>query len=147
MQSYLGCPFQLPSWRLPDLSWGQPWSVESALTGETAREKAGFLLFPAPQEPHQAWKDVHFASLHALISALPHKDGVPNLVSVWLSNSASRLSYFVTGDANVQIASISEELAKKTEDAARQQEEITHLLSQIVDLQKKAKSVSLCVSG
>lgn len=51
--------------------------------------------------------------------------------------------YFVTGDANVQIASISEELAKKTEDAARQQEEITHLLSQIVDLQKKAKSVRL----
>lgn len=48
---------------------------------------------------------------------------------------------FVTGDANVQIASISEELAKKTEDAARQQEEITHLLSQIVDLQKKAKAV------
>nr|XP_014351717.1 PREDICTED: trafficking kinesin-binding protein 1 isoform X9 [Latimeria chalumnae] len=42
-------------------------------------------------------------------------------------------------DANVQIVSISEELAKRTEDAARQQEEITHLLSQIVDLQKKAK--------
>lgn len=42
----------------------------------------------------------------------------------------------------MQIASISEELAKKTEDAARQQEEITHLLSQIVDLQKKAKAVS-----
>lgn len=49
----------------------------------------------------------------------------------------------VKGDANVQIASISEELAKKTEDAARQQEEITHLLSQIVDLQKKAKAVRL----
>ncbi|XP_051058530.1 trafficking kinesin-binding protein 1 isoform X7 [Phodopus roborovskii] len=46
-------------------------------------------------------------------------------------------------DANVQIASISEELAKKTEDAARQQEEITHLLSQIVDLQKKAKSCAV----
>lgn len=45
------------------------------------------------------------------------------------------------GDANIQIANISEELAKKTEDAARQQEEITHLLSQIVDLQKKAKAV------
>ncbi|NXC70546.1 TRAK1 protein, partial [Anhinga anhinga] len=44
-------------------------------------------------------------------------------------------------DANIQIANISEELAKKTEDAARQQEEITHLLSQIVDLQKKAKAV------
>ncbi|KAK2507694.1 hypothetical protein MC885_002809 [Smutsia gigantea] len=46
-------------------------------------------------------------------------------------------------DANVQIASISEELAKKTEDAARQQEEITHLLSQIVDLQKKAKACTV----
>nr|XP_056713535.1 trafficking kinesin-binding protein 1 isoform X2 [Euleptes europaea] len=46
-------------------------------------------------------------------------------------------------DANIQIASISEELAKKTEDAARQQEEITHLLSQIVDLQKKAKACTV----
>ncbi|XP_041844646.1 trafficking kinesin-binding protein 1 isoform X2 [Melanotaenia boesemani] len=42
-------------------------------------------------------------------------------------------------DANLQISSLAEELAKKTEDASRQQEEITHLLSQIVDLQKKAK--------
>uniref|UniRef100_A0AAQ6A0Y2 Trafficking protein, kinesin binding 1a n=1 Tax=Amphiprion ocellaris TaxID=80972 RepID=A0AAQ6A0Y2_AMPOC len=42
-------------------------------------------------------------------------------------------------DANVQISSLAEELARKTEDASRQQEEITHLLSQIVDLQKKAK--------
>lgn len=49
---------------------------------------------------------------------------------------------YLEGDANIQIANISEELAKKTEDAARQQEEITHLLSQIVDLQKKAKAVS-----
>ncbi|XP_025068623.1 trafficking kinesin-binding protein 1 isoform X2 [Alligator sinensis] len=46
-------------------------------------------------------------------------------------------------DANIQIASLSEELAKKTEDAARQQEEITHLLSQIVDLQKKAKACAV----
>lgn len=61
---------------------------------------------------------------------------------MWLSNSATG-PYPATGDANVQIASISEELAKKTEDAARQQEEITHLLSQIVDLQKKAKAVRL----
>uniref|UniRef100_A0A8C9STA8 Trafficking kinesin protein 1 n=1 Tax=Scleropages formosus TaxID=113540 RepID=A0A8C9STA8_SCLFO len=44
-------------------------------------------------------------------------------------------------DANLQISSIAEELAKKTEDASRQQEEITHLLSQIVDLQKKTKCV------
>ncbi|KAL6108875.1 trak1 [Pungitius sinensis] len=42
-------------------------------------------------------------------------------------------------DANVQMSSLAEELARKTEDASRQQEEITHLLSQIVDLQKKAK--------
>ncbi|XP_030637282.1 trafficking kinesin-binding protein 1 isoform X3 [Chanos chanos] len=46
-------------------------------------------------------------------------------------------------DANLQISSLAEELAKKTEDAARQQEEITHLLSQIVDLQKKAKSYAV----
>eukprot|EP00079_Xenopus_tropicalis_P036246 XP_017950017.1 PREDICTED: trafficking kinesin-binding protein 1 isoform X6 [Xenopus tropicalis] len=46
-------------------------------------------------------------------------------------------------DANVQIVSISEELAKKTDDAARQQEEITHLLSQIVDIQKKAKAYAV----
>ncbi|XP_055065497.2 trafficking kinesin-binding protein 1 isoform X2 [Misgurnus anguillicaudatus] len=46
-------------------------------------------------------------------------------------------------DANLQISTIAEELARKTEDASRQQEEITHLLSQIVDLQKKAKSFAL----
>ncbi|XP_009877489.1 PREDICTED: trafficking kinesin-binding protein 1 [Apaloderma vittatum] len=46
-------------------------------------------------------------------------------------------------DANIQIANLSEELAKKTEDAARQQEEITHLLSQIVDLQKKSKACAV----
>ncbi|XP_035287335.1 trafficking kinesin-binding protein 1-like isoform X1 [Anguilla anguilla] len=45
--------------------------------------------------------------------------------------------------STLQISSIAEELARKTEDAARQQEEITHLLSQIVDLQKKAKSYSV----
>uniref|UniRef100_A0A3Q2C7I5 Trafficking kinesin protein 1 n=1 Tax=Cyprinodon variegatus TaxID=28743 RepID=A0A3Q2C7I5_CYPVA len=43
--------------------------------------------------------------------------------------------------SSLQISAIAEELARKTEDASRQQEEITHLLSQIVDLQKKAKSV------
>ncbi|KAM4687682.1 trafficking kinesin-binding protein 1 isoform 3-T3 [Discoglossus pictus] len=46
-------------------------------------------------------------------------------------------------DASLQIANISDELAKKTEDAARQQEEITHLLSQIVDIQKKAKAYAV----
>ncbi|XP_056439456.1 trafficking kinesin-binding protein 1-like [Gadus chalcogrammus] len=41
--------------------------------------------------------------------------------------------------SSLQISTIAEELARKTEDASRQQEEITHLLSQIVDLQKKSK--------
>uniref|UniRef100_A0AAY5EMC5 HAP1 N-terminal domain-containing protein n=1 Tax=Electrophorus electricus TaxID=8005 RepID=A0AAY5EMC5_ELEEL len=45
--------------------------------------------------------------------------------------------------SDLQISSIAEELARKTEDASRQQEEITHLLSQIVDLQKKAKTCAL----
>ena len=39
------------------------------------------------------------------------------------------------------MSSLAEELGRKSDDASRQQEEITHLLSQIVDLQKKAKSV------
>ncbi|CAB1420316.1 unnamed protein product [Pleuronectes platessa] len=42
-------------------------------------------------------------------------------------------------NANLQMSSLAEDLARKSEDASRQQEEITHLLSQIVDLQKKAK--------
>ncbi|XP_036929643.1 trafficking kinesin-binding protein 1-like isoform X2 [Acanthopagrus latus] len=42
-------------------------------------------------------------------------------------------------NSNLQISSLAEELARKSDDASRQQEEITHLLSQIVDLQKKAK--------
>ncbi|XP_076842493.1 trafficking kinesin-binding protein 1 isoform X3 [Brachyhypopomus gauderio] len=45
--------------------------------------------------------------------------------------------------SSLQISTIAEELARKTEDASRQQEEITHLLSQIVDLQKKAKTCAL----
>ncbi|XP_069032211.1 trafficking kinesin-binding protein 1-like isoform X3 [Embiotoca jacksoni] len=45
--------------------------------------------------------------------------------------------------SSLQISVIAEELARKTEDASRQQEEITHLLSQIVDLQKKAKSFAV----
>nr|XP_057902887.1 trafficking kinesin-binding protein 1-like isoform X2 [Doryrhamphus excisus] len=45
--------------------------------------------------------------------------------------------------SSLQISTIAEELARKTDDASRQQEEITHLLSQIVDLQKKAKSLAV----
>lgn len=47
----------------------------------------------------------------------------------------------IPGNSNLQITSLSEELARKSDDASRQQEEITHLLSQIVDLQKKVKMV------
>ncbi|KAK6326996.1 hypothetical protein J4Q44_G00026410 [Coregonus suidteri] len=46
-------------------------------------------------------------------------------------------------DANHQMSTLAEELARKTDDASRQQEEITHLLSQIVDLQKKSKSYAV----
>uniref|UniRef100_A0A3Q3RRX1 Trafficking kinesin-binding protein 1-like n=1 Tax=Mastacembelus armatus TaxID=205130 RepID=A0A3Q3RRX1_9TELE len=45
--------------------------------------------------------------------------------------------------SSLQINAIAEELARKTEDASRQQEEITYLLSQIVDLQKKTKSYAV----
>ncbi|XP_056457435.1 trafficking kinesin-binding protein 1 isoform X7 [Gadus chalcogrammus] len=45
--------------------------------------------------------------------------------------------------ANMQMSSLAEELGRKSDDASRQQEEITHLLSQIVDLQKKAKSYAV----
>ncbi|KAG7268076.1 hypothetical protein CRUP_011974 [Coryphaenoides rupestris] len=44
---------------------------------------------------------------------------------------------------NLQMSTLAEELARKSDDASRQQEEITHLLSQIVDLQKKAKSYAV----
>lgn len=45
--------------------------------------------------------------------------------------------------SSLQMSSIADELARKTEDASRQQEEITHLLSLIVDLQKKAKTFAV----
>lgn len=43
-------------------------------------------------------------------------------------------------NSNVQLVALADELAKRAEDGARQQEEITHLLSQIVDLQRKTKA-------
>ncbi|XP_063055768.1 trafficking kinesin-binding protein 1 isoform X2 [Engraulis encrasicolus] len=46
-------------------------------------------------------------------------------------------------NANLQISTLAEDLARKTDDASRQQEEITHLLSQIVDLQKKCKAFAV----
>uniref|UniRef100_A0A8B9PS41 HAP1 N-terminal domain-containing protein n=1 Tax=Apteryx owenii TaxID=8824 RepID=A0A8B9PS41_APTOW len=42
-----------------------------------------------------------------------------------------------------QVTYLSEELARKTEDTARQQEEISQLLAQVVDLQQKCRTVSV----
>ncbi|XP_072105744.1 trafficking kinesin-binding protein 1-like [Mobula birostris] len=44
------------------------------------------------------------------------------------------------GDCNAQLASVSEELALKMEDSARQQEEISVLLAHIVELQQKCRT-------
>lgn len=97
------------------------------------------LLFVARRSHITTWKNAHCDSLHAHL----HPSPLRACSGCALPTQPHAHRSFVIGDANVQIASISEELAKKTEDAARQQEEITHLLSQIVDLQKKAKAVRL----
>ncbi|CAM9432570.1 unnamed protein product, partial [Lampetra planeri] len=44
--------------------------------------------------------------------------------------------------SSAHIAQLTEDLSRRSEDALRQQEEITQLLSQIVDLQKKVKTYS-----
>ena len=43
---------------------------------------------------------------------------------------------------NKQVVALSEELARKVEDTLRQQEEISSLLGQVVDLQQRCKGVS-----
>lgn len=43
--------------------------------------------------------------------------------------------------ANKRAVSLSEELARKVEDSLRQQEEISALLGQIVDLEQRCKGV------
>ncbi|XP_077108581.1 trafficking kinesin-binding protein 1-like isoform X3 [Ranitomeya variabilis] len=45
-------------------------------------------------------------------------------------------------EASRQVALLAEELARRGEDAARQQEEISQLLAQIVNLQQKCRSIS-----
>lgn len=47
----------------------------------------------------------------------------------------------VSASANKQVVDLSEELARKVEDTLRQQEEISSLLAQIVDLQARCKAV------
>lgn len=48
----------------------------------------------------------------------------------------------VSASVNKQVVDLSEELARKVEDSLRQQEEISSLLAQIVDLQARCKAVS-----
>lgn len=48
------------------------------------------------------------------------------------------------GQTNAQISRITEELSEKSEEVIRYQEEISSLLSQIVDLQHKLKEVREC---
>lgn len=45
-------------------------------------------------------------------------------------------------EASQQVAYLSEELARKAEDTVRQQEEISQLLAQVVELQQRCRSVS-----
>lgn len=47
----------------------------------------------------------------------------------------------VSASANKQVVDLSDELARKVEDSLRQQEEISSLLAQIVDLQARCKGV------
>lgn len=47
----------------------------------------------------------------------------------------------VLASVNRQVVDLSEELARKVEDSLRQQEEISSLLAQIVDLQARCKGV------
>lgn len=47
--------------------------------------------------------------------------------------------------ANKQVVALSEELACKVEDSLRQQEEISSLLGQVVDLQQRCKAVRMAV--
>lgn len=48
----------------------------------------------------------------------------------------------VSASVNKQVVDLSDELARKVEDSLRQQEEISSLLAQIVDLQARCKGVS-----
>lgn len=49
--------------------------------------------------------------------------------------------FCISASVNKQVVDLSEELARKVEDTLRQQEEISSLLAQIVDLQARCKMV------
>lgn len=56
-------------------------------------------------------------------------------------------SPFPLAEASREVVLLSEELARKTEDTARQQEEISQLLAQVVDLQHRCRMVSKGTCG
>lgn len=49
----------------------------------------------------------------------------------------------LTGESNSQMMSLADELSQKNEELMRHQEEIAHLLSQIVELQQRVKEVRI----
>lgn len=49
--------------------------------------------------------------------------------------------FWFPAETHGEVNKLSAELAKKTEENFKQQEELTHLLTQICDLQKKCKKV------
>lgn len=51
--------------------------------------------------------------------------------------------FIFVADVNSQLEVFSDELARKTEESSRQKEEITSLLSQVVDLQRKNREVCI----
>lgn len=54
---------------------------------------------------------------------------------------AASWEFCISASVNKQVVDLSEELARKVEDSLRQQEEISSLLAQIVDLQARCKMV------
>lgn len=69
--------------------------------------------------------------------------GVGGWVVYWEKVLTKFLLCFV-GQTNAQISRITDELSEKSEEVIRYQEEISSLLSQIVDLQHKLKEVREC---
>lgn len=63
----------------------------------------------------------------------------------WIGKKLStKFLFCFVGQTNAQISRITEELSEKSEELVRYQEEISSLLSQIVDLQHKLKEVREC---
>lgn len=118
---------------------------------ETYEEKEQQLVNDCVKELSKSSFSFHFYLSLSLLFCWAHLGfALTETNSYFISVPFYHILYFtvhpilsvMSGLSSLQISAIAEELARKTEDASRQQEEITHLLSQIVDLQKKAKSVS-----